>query len=153
MAVCGVGRVESVAVTVKVEVPVAVGVPVMAPVLASSDRPAGSEPVVTAQVTGGVAKLTCRVALYPTFTVPADSEVVVITMTWFAIVMLSCLVADMGVAAESWTFTVKVDVPAAVGVPEIAPLLALSDRPFGRLPVVMLQERFPVPPLAAKVAL
>ena len=41
--------------------------------------------------------------------------------------------------SESATVTVKVEVPFAVGVPEIAPLLELMDSPAGRLPLVMLQ--------------
>jgi hypothetical protein len=44
------GLLESVTVTVKLEVPVAVGVPVMAPLEALRLSPAGSEPEVIAQV-------------------------------------------------------------------------------------------------------
>jgi hypothetical protein len=40
----------SVALTVKVNVPVAVGVPLIAPVLAFIDKPAGSDPADTLQV-------------------------------------------------------------------------------------------------------
>jgi hypothetical protein len=43
------GLLESVAVTVKLEVPKAVGVPVMAPLEALRLSPAGSEPLVSAQ--------------------------------------------------------------------------------------------------------
>jgi hypothetical protein len=39
----------------------------------------------------------------------------------------------------SLTVAVKVNVPLAVGVPEITPLLAVSVRPFGRLPEVIDQ--------------
>jgi hypothetical protein len=35
--------------------------------------------------------------------------------------------------------SVKVEVPAAAGVPEILPVVAFSDRPVGRLPVVTAQ--------------
>ena len=48
--------VASVAVTVKVDEPAAVGVPESKPVL-ESDRPAGSVPVVTANVIGAVPPL------------------------------------------------------------------------------------------------
>jgi hypothetical protein len=44
------GLLESVTVTVKLEVPVAVGVPVIAPLEALRLSPAGSEPLVSAQV-------------------------------------------------------------------------------------------------------
>jgi hypothetical protein len=44
------GLFESVTVTVKLEVPVAVGVPVIAPLEALRLSPAGSEPLVSAQV-------------------------------------------------------------------------------------------------------
>jgi hypothetical protein len=54
VAVCGVGVVESVAVTVKLLVPAVVGVPLIVPVVGPSTRPAGSVPVVTAQLTGFV---------------------------------------------------------------------------------------------------
>jgi hypothetical protein len=45
-------------------------------------------------------------------------------------VIESCFSAGSGVAAESVAFTMKVDVPAAVGVPEIIPEL-LKLRPAG----------------------
>jgi hypothetical protein len=44
------GLLESVAVTVKLEVPDALGVPVIAPLEALRLSPAGSEPLVSAQV-------------------------------------------------------------------------------------------------------
>jgi hypothetical protein len=49
VAVLG-GLLESVAVTVKLEVPEALGVPVIAPLEALRLSPAGSEPLVSAQV-------------------------------------------------------------------------------------------------------
>lgn len=36
--------------------------------------------------------------------------------------------------------TVKLDVPAAVGAPEITPLVAFKVRPLGKPPFVMAQE-------------
>ena len=51
------------------------------------------------------------------------------------------------------TFTVKVVVAAAVGVPEIVPEL-LKERPAGSdEPDARLQVSVPAPPLACKVAL
>jgi len=43
------------------------------------------------------------------------------------------------VAAESVTFTVKVEVPVAVGVPEMTPVLAFSVKPDGSVPTLILQ--------------
>lgn len=40
-----------------------------------------------------------------------------------------------------------------MGVPEIAPVFALSDSPAGRLPAVTDHKRAPVPPLDCSVAL
>ena len=50
LVVSGVPEVESVIVAVKLNVPDAVGVPVMAPVLALSVSPVGSEPAVIENV-------------------------------------------------------------------------------------------------------
>jgi hypothetical protein len=67
-----------------------------------------------------------------------------------AITMLSAAVAVCELL--SVTFTVKLLVPAVVGVPEITPLDELSDRPGGRLPEAMLQVYGETPPLAVTVA-
>jgi hypothetical protein len=61
LAVCG-GVPESVAVTVKVEVPRVVGVPEIVPELLN-ESPPGSVPLVTLQVIGGVPPVACSVAL------------------------------------------------------------------------------------------
>jgi hypothetical protein len=53
--------------------------------------------------------------------------------------MLRLAVAVSAVVSESATPTVKFAVPAAVGVPEITPVLALRDNPAGRLPLLTLQ--------------
>ena len=63
------------------------------------------------------------------------SDVVVIVMGAAAMVMLSGLLA---VVVPSFTCTVKLAVPATVGVPEIAPVAA-RFRPCGRLPEVIDQ--------------
>jgi hypothetical protein len=62
VAVCAVGLVESVASTVKAEVPLVVGVPEMTPVPAARLRPAGSAPLLIDQVYGGVPPLAASVA-------------------------------------------------------------------------------------------
>ena len=64
--------------------------------------------------------------------------------------MLSDFVAVLLLA--SVTFTVNDEVPDAVGVPEIAPVEAFSDRPAGSEPLLTLHEYGVVPPLACSVA-
>jgi hypothetical protein len=72
------------------------------------------------------------------------------------IVRLSCCVAESAppwAAEESVTFTVKLEVPGVVDVPETAPEL-LNERPAGSdEPDARLQVSVPAPPLACKVAL
>jgi hypothetical protein len=54
--------------------------------------------------------------------------------------MLKFAVAVFAVGvSESVTVTVIGDVPAVVGVPEIAPVAAFRDRPAGKVPVVTAQ--------------
>jgi hypothetical protein len=60
-------------------------------------------------------------------------------------------VCAVGVS-ESVTVTVKFDVPAVVGVPEIAPVELFKDSPAGKLPVVTDQEYGETPPAACNVA-
>ena len=61
------------------------------------------------------------------------------------IVMRRGCVAVCGGVLESVTITVKFEVPATVGVPEIFPVVASSDRPSGRDPALMLQLTGSVP--------
>jgi hypothetical protein len=56
-----------------------------------------------------------------------------------------------GVPWESVTRTVKFEVPAVVGVPEIVPVDELSDRPAGRLPEMTDQLYGVTPPVATSV--
>jgi len=56
-----------------------------------------------------------------------------------ATVMLRFAEAEVAGEPESVTLTVKLEVPAVVGVPEIAPVAAVSVRPAGSEPEVMLQ--------------
>ena len=65
------------------------------------------------------------------------AEVVVVVVI-AVVVMLKLLVAESLGEDESSTLTVKVLVPAVVGLPEITPP-AVKVRPTGRLPVVLLQ--------------
>ena len=65
------------------------------------------------------------------------------------IVRLSGLVAASEFASD--TCTVKLLVPDAVGVPEIAPVLDASASPAGKVPETMDQVKGVVPPVAARV--
>src|SRR5262245_42271940 len=58
--------------------------------------------------------------------------------------------AVSGVVLESVAVTVKVDTPAAVGVPEMAPLAAASARPAGSDPLVTAHEMGARPPADAR---
>jgi hypothetical protein len=64
--------------------------------------------------------------------------------------MLSCFGAVSAGLPESATWTVKVDVPVAVGVPEITPP-PLRLTPLGSVPEAKLHVRVPAPPLACRV--
>lgn len=48
--------------------------------------------------------------------------------------------------------TVKLEAPAVVGVPEIAPA-PFMDNPAGKVPLATLQVMVPTPPLDCKLAL
>ena len=81
---------------------------------------------------------------------PLGSEAVTMARVAGLTVMLSCFVAVSAGLPESATWTVKVDVPVAVGVPEITPLL-LRLKPLGSVPEAKLHVRAPAPPLACRV--
>ncbi len=68
-------------------------------------------------------------------------------------VMLSTCVAVSEAASVTWTVKVVVLFPFCVGVPEITPVLAASDRPEGSVPEAMDHVYGVVPPLALNVAL
>ncbi len=57
-----------------------------------------------------------------------------------------------GVVAESVTETLKLNVPAAVGVPEIAPVELLNVNPVGSAPLAIAKLFVPEPPLAEMLA-
>src|SRR5580704_17159468 len=69
----------SLTVTLKLEVPATVGVPLITPLEAFSDKPAGSVPVLTVQLLyGGVPPVACSVVFgYAAPTMPLGREVVV----------------------------------------------------------------------------
>ena len=84
-------------------------------------------------------------------TVPASSEVVVMDNAVPVTVMERLAVAVVAGLPESVTFTVKFDVPAFVGLPEITPALD-RDNPVGKVPDEIVHEYGEVPPVAARVA-
>jgi len=129
------GTLESVTVTVKLEVPARVGVPEIIPVAVSKPRPAGRVPAVTAQLYVGRPPATASAWLYAVPTVAAGSVVVVMVIAF--IVMDKADDAVCGDVAESVTVTVKGEVPATVGVPEIIPVAPSKVRPAGRDPAVI----------------
>ena len=128
------GTLESVALTVKLDVPAVVGVPVMLP-LAANANPVGSAPAETDQVIGVAPPVDCSVALYAELTIPFGS-VVVVTFTGAGLILMLRLAVAVRLNA-SFTCTVKFEVPYAVGVPEI--VFPERVRPVGRVPAVMLQ--------------
>ena len=142
------GLLESVTITVRLEVPGAVGVPLTVQPL--SVRPAGSVPDVIEQLYGVVPPLAPIVALYTTPTVPSGSELVSVNAAGL-MTMVSGPVVDCVGDSESVAFTVTVEVPAVVGVPLTVQPLMLS--PAGRVPAVIVQAYGEVPPLTPIVAL
>ena len=64
--------------------------------------------------------------------------------------MLNGLVTDCPFAAV--TLAVKLNVPVAVGVPEMTPVPLVSERPVGSAPLAIDQVYGVTSPLAASVA-
>jgi hypothetical protein len=88
-------------------------------------------------VYGVVPPAAASIVEYAVPTVPLGRLVVEIIRTGL-IVMANVNAAVCGVPSESVTFTVKVDVPTTVGVPEITPDDSFNVRPDGRAPDEML---------------
>ena len=81
-------------------------------------------------------------------------DVVVTDNAGFTVMLREALVAVLGVASESVTVTVKLVVPAVVGVPEIAPVAGFKVSPGGRLvlpPTTVQLMKGWMPPAACKV--
>jgi hypothetical protein len=87
----------------------------------------------------------------PVFAAPRLVDAIVRVAGVVLTVIDSCAEAVCAGDALSVTVTVKVDVPVAVGVPEITPAFDIVN-PAGRLPLT--DHVYPgVPPLALSVAL
>ena len=132
--------------TVKLEVPAALGVPLKTPA-EDSVSPAGSAPEVTDQPYGGVPPVAANVWLYALPTVPAGSgDDVVIDSAAGSTVTANAFVA----VPPPLTWTVKLETPAAVGVPLKTPAED-SVSPAGSAPENTDQLYGVVPPVAANV--
>jgi hypothetical protein len=134
----------SVTVAVKFAVPAAVGVPLMFPP-APRLSPAGRAPLLTVHVYPPVPPLAASACEYATPTVPPGSEAEVTVSGGGVTAMLSAF--DAAVLLLSATVAVKFAVPAAVGVPVMAPFTARFS-PAGSEPLLTVHEYPPVPPLA-----
>ena len=123
----------------KVNVPTVVGVPDITPAVLSVNPP-GKAPCEMLHVIGAV-PVAVSVRVYVVPTVPFGSVCAGIVGA-ATIVIVSCLVTE---PAEFSARTVKVNVPAAVGVPVIAPVVAFSVNPPGKAPDEMLHVIGAVP--------
>jgi len=124
----------SVALTVKLELAAPVGVPLMTPVEAFRLKCAGKDPEMTEKL--GLAQPAVPIVCeYAMFTVPLGRLLVVMLQPAF-ITMLSGFV---GFPLASVTATVKLEVAAVVGVPEIVPLEDPIERLAGNDPAEMLK--------------
>jgi hypothetical protein len=130
-AVC-VGDALSVTETLNVAVPVLVGVPEITPPL-ESVSPAGRLPDASDHVYAGVPPVALNVVLYELPTMPAPRLSERTASPEGTTVIDICPEADCAGDPLSFTETVNVAVPLAVGVPEIAPALD-SVSPAGKLP-------------------
>jgi hypothetical protein len=120
---------ESLTVMETLLVPPADGVPLIAPVLGFRVSPPGSP--VADHVYGPCPPAAANVPAYGTPATPLDRAVVV-TVRALLMVSVRLLVADARVGlVESWTVNTTVLVPAAVGVPVIAPVEAFTLSPTG----------------------
>jgi len=126
---------ESVTVALKVEAPRVLGVPVIAPVEVLRVKPAGREPLML-NVYGGVPPPAVSADEYATPTCPVLAGQVKVNCAG-AMVMLQLMVT-VATPLESVTVAEKLDVPAVVGVPVMAPVEVLRVKPAGNDPLLML---------------
>src|SRR5215472_416172 len=143
----------SVTATVNVVAPFAVGVPEIKPAL-ESVSPAGKLPDAIDHVYPGVPPVALSAVLYelPFFADPRLVDVIVRVLGVVLTVIDSCADALCAGDPLSFTATVNVDVPLAVGVPEIKPALE-SVNPAGKLPDASDHGYPGLPPLALSAVL
>jgi len=128
----------SVTFAVKANVPAAVGVPEIAPDDVFMERPGGKEPLVMLHEYGVVPPVACNIAEYAVPTVPLAKLEVEIDSVCFAAAIAIFSDCDAVLLLASFTCTVKLEVPAAVGVPEMAPDEAFRLNPAGSDPLLRL---------------
>jgi len=134
--------------TVKLNVPPVVGIPLMVPVLAFKLSPLGSDPVVIAQLSGGMPPVAINDVEYKLPVDPPGAEEVVIDKAE-AITIESALVAVA--PAPSVARTVKLNVPDADAVPVMVPVPEFKVRPAGSAPEARDQTMGGIPPVVATV--
>jgi hypothetical protein len=137
----------SVTFTVKFDVPAADGVPLMLPP-GERLKPAGKVPADTVHVYGMVPPLAFRACEYTLPAVAGGKDDVVTANGGGATVIDKAEVSVLD--PPSVTFTVKLEVPNAVGVPDIVPP-AERVSPAGKVPAETVQLNGGVPPAALKV--
>ena len=135
-----------VALAVKLNVPAAVGVPDIVPLPARA-RPPGNEPPARSQVIGAD-PVAARVWLYAVPVAPPGREAVVM-LGAIAVAVISMESARVTFPEAFVALTVKLNVPVAVGVPDIVPFAA-RDKPPGNVPLAISQA-IGVVPVAASV--
>ena len=113
------------------------GMPLMIPVDENSVSPAGSAPLVIAQVAGEVPPDISKVALYGTLTMPAGSAVVAMLGGPLMTTVNGCGLEVK--PPESLALTVKLYPPVVVGVPLITPVEAFKVKPGGKLAKATVQ--------------
>jgi hypothetical protein len=110
----------------------------MAPVVVFSVSPGGSDPVAMANVYGANPPVTTIEELYGVPTVPVVAATHCAVIVGGAIVIPQLLVAvPAAVPVESTTCAVKLNGPAVLGVPVMAPVEVFNVSPGGREPDVM----------------
>lgn len=127
-------------------VPAAVGVPLT--VAPFNERPAGSDPAVIDQVYPPVPPVAASDCEYGEPTLPLASDAVVTESGAGFTRIVNAFVAVVFELSRTWA--VKLEVPAAVGVPEITPA-ALNVNPAGSDPALTVHEFPPLPPVADSV--
>jgi hypothetical protein len=117
--------------TVNVNVPLRLGVPVIAPELERLS-PSGKDPLVRTHVYGAMPPVTASVVEYAELTNAFGNGDAVVIVRLVGIEMEIDCVADIPVL--SVTFTTKLKIPVAVGVPDMVPAED-SVKPGGSCPL------------------
>jgi hypothetical protein len=139
------------AFTVKLDVPAVVGVPDIMPVVSASSKPAGNVPLSILHVMGAV-PVASRVWLYATPTSPSGRVVVVIVGDAVGSGAITIESAFVFSPPAFSAFTVKFDVPAAFGVPDITPVAGTRVKPPGKVPLPLtILHVMGVSPVASRV--